>query len=115
MENVAPKGKTRRCLRLDLDQHRLRVGAVAPRETDAAEATRDDEERRIVGVQPLVEAEMTLAQDRRAVVEADLPAVRVAGENQRHFARRGLIEEIGMMREQQMRGAAGGWAAPPPG
>src|ERR1043166_1054692 len=103
MENVAPKGKTRRCLRLDLDQHRLRVGAVAPREADAAEAARDDEERRVVGVQAFVEAEMTLAQNRRAVVEADLPAVRMAGEDQRDFARRGLVKEIGMMREQQMR------------
>ena len=64
-------------------------------------------------VQPLVEAEAALAHNRRPGRQADLAAVRVPGEHEGDAAALGLVEVVGVVREEQVRWPVGGRQALP--
>src|ERR1700730_9200050 len=87
---------------LDLDQHRFGVGAPAPGEPDTAQPARHHEERRTEGKESLIEAKPAVADKGRSVGEADLAAMRVAGQGEGHAVAFGLVKVIGIVRQEQM-------------
>ena len=78
-------------------------------------SARHREHRGPVHVEPLVETEAALADDRRPRRKANLAAVRVPGEHEGDAAALGLVEVVGVVREEQVRRPVGGRQALPVG
>src|SRR5262245_14213776 len=94
-----PWEQTQLSRRHNLDQHRLRAGAVTDRQRDATKPAGDHQQRRAVGVDSLIETIATLPDDGGSFRETDLAAVSMTRERERHATRLGLVKEIRIVRE----------------
>jgi hypothetical protein len=92
---------------VNFDKHRFGISAPAKRQSDAPEATGNDQQRRLTHIDALVETVAALPDDWRTVREPDLPAVCVARQNNRYAAHYGLMKVVWIVCEEQVRRAMG--------